>query len=56
MEWKYFLMCGKLTIKEIFVNVFEVFFNFVGVLFETIRGKFFFRVKIGYGMYYSLGY
>ena len=49
-------MCGKMTTKEISAHVFEALSNLVGALPETTRGKFFFRAKIGHGMYHSLGY
>ena len=47
---------GKVTTKEISANVFEALSNLVGALPETTRCTFFFRAKIGQGMYHSLGY
>ena len=46
---------GKVTTKEITANILEALSNLVGALPET-RCKFFFRAKIGHGMYQSLGY
>ena len=45
-----------MTTKEISADVFEALSNLVGAFPETTRCKFFFRAKIGHGMYHLLGY
>jgi len=47
---------GKVTIKQISADVFEALSNLLGGIPETTTCRFFVRVKIGNGMYHSLGY
>lgn len=47
---------GKVTIKQISADVFEALSNLLGAIPETTTCRFFFRLKIGNGMYHSLGY
>ena len=47
---------GKVTINQVSRDVFEALSNLLGIIPETITCRFFFRLKIGNGMYHSLGY
>ena len=47
---------GRVTIKQISADVFEALSNLLGAVPETTTCRHFFRVKIGNGMYHSLGY
>lgn len=47
---------GKVTIKQISTDVFEALSNLLGTVPDTTTCRQFFRVKIGNGMYHSLGY
>lgn len=47
---------GKVTIKQISADVFEALSNLLGAVPESTTCRHFFRVKIGNGMYHSLGY
>ena len=47
---------GKATIKNISVYIFTALSKLLGHLSETTTCKFFFRLKIGKGIYHSLGY
>lgn len=47
---------GKVTIKHISADIFTALTKLLGHLPETTTCKFFFRLKIGKGMYHSLGY
>ena len=47
---------GKAAIKNISVYIFTAHSKLLGHLPETTTCKFFFRLKIGKGIYHSLGY
>ena len=47
---------GKVAIKHISADIFAALTKLLGHLPETTTCKFFFRLKIGKGMYHSLGY